>query len=185
MRGAHLTTILLAGIRRTALSPALQSQARAEFDFSIKREEKEYRAPRTSVGRETRPAGAAGCSSTIGESLMAAPRIARQTWWRDYNRYLHSRRWQFSRWLALMRDGHRCRRCGRKGRRGNPLQVHHVSYQTYNATGRSRLRDLKTLCLRCHDTQHGRGDAHQRYGLVTDWVVILALLYLWLAFYGC
>jgi HNH endonuclease len=144
-----------------------------------------YRAPHQGAIRETRPAGAAGCSSTIGEGLMAALRIARQTWWRDYNRYLHSRRWQFSRWLTLIRDGHRCRHCGRRRRRGNPLQVHHVSYKTYNATGRSRLRDLKTLCLRCHDAQHGREGAHQRYGLVADWVVILALLYLWLAFYGC
>jgi len=116
---------------------------------------------------------------------MAAPRIARQAWWRDYHRYLHGRRWQFSRWLALMRDGYRCRHCGRRGRRGNPLQVHHVSYKSYNASGRSRLRDLKTLCLRCHRAQHGRGGTHQRYGLVADWVVVLALLYLWLAFYGC
>ena len=115
---------------------------------------------------------------------MAAPRIARQTWWRDYNRYLRSRRWRFSRWLALMRDGHRCRHCGRRGRRGNPLQVHHVSYETYNATGRSRLRDLKTLCLRCHDAQHNRGISNQRHSLVADWVVVLALLYLWLAFHG-
>jgi 5-methylcytosine-specific restriction endonuclease McrA len=110
---------------------------------------------------------------------------SQQAWWRDYNRYLRSWRWQFTRWLALVRDGHRCRRCGAWGRRGNRLQVHHISYKAYNATGRSRLRDLRTLCSRCHEAEHGRGATNRRYGLVADWVVVLAMLYLWLAFHGC
>lgn len=32
----------------------------------------------------------------------------------------------------------------------NPLQAHHLSYDAYNATGRTRLADLETLCRRCH-----------------------------------
>ena len=111
--------------------------------------------------------------------------VSRQTWWREYNRYLRSWRWQFTRWLALVRDGYRCRRCGVRARRGNPLQVHHLSYETYNSTGRSRLQDVQTLCLRCHQAEHRRRTVKRRHGLVADWVVFLAMLYLWLAFHRC
>jgi 5-methylcytosine-specific restriction endonuclease McrA len=101
-------------------------------------------------------------------------------WWRQYDRYLNSRDWQRTRKAVLKRDGYRCRRCGTRGSRRNPLQANHLSYAIYNATGRTPLRDLETLCRRCHQSVTGRRfKNHYRRRTKERWVwliIIAALL---------
>jgi len=79
-----------------------------------------------------------------------------RSWWRRYEAYLAGAEWQRIRARALRRDGHRCTRCGRKRSWSNPLQANHKSYRAYNATGKTPLRDLETLCRRCHERATGR-----------------------------
>jgi 5-methylcytosine-specific restriction endonuclease McrA len=77
-------------------------------------------------------------------------------WWRRYNRYLNSQGWQLAREAAFRRDGYRCRRCGTRGGPFNPLQANHLSYSAYNATGRTPVTDLETVCRGCHQVITGR-----------------------------
>jgi 5-methylcytosine-specific restriction endonuclease McrA len=83
---------------------------------------------------------------------MEAGAMARadRQWWNRYNRYLNSQGWQLTREACFKRDGYRCRRCGVRGSPLNPLQADHLTYQNYNATGRTPIGDLRTLCRLCH-----------------------------------
>jgi hypothetical protein len=53
--------------------------------------------------------------------------------------------WRLAREAALERDGHRCTNCGREDR----LHVHHVGDPDCHELG-----NLRTLCERCHRTEH-------------------------------
>jgi 5-methylcytosine-specific restriction endonuclease McrA len=104
-------------------------------------------------------------------------------WWREYQRYLASRKWRAVRQAALRRDRYRCQRCGTRGSRGNPLQADHISYDTYNAFGYTRLKDLRTLCKRCHEKKTGRrfgyGDrrSFRRFvDQIVGWIVIATIV---------
>jgi 5-methylcytosine-specific restriction enzyme A len=103
--------------------------------------------------------------------------FAERRWWRKYDRYLNNRDWRRTRKAALKRDGYRCQQCGRRGSRRNPLQADHRSYAAYNATGRTPIEDLKTLCKRCHQRKTGRrfkNDYRRANGLL-GWVIIIAI----------
>jgi 5-methylcytosine-specific restriction endonuclease McrA len=101
---------------------------------------------------------------------------SQRRWWRKYNRYLNSRDWQRTRKAALKRDRYRCQKCGTRGDRRNPLQANHLSYKAYNATGRTPLGDLETLCRRCHQKVTGRRFKKRRGGnQFLRWVIITAI----------
>jgi HNH endonuclease len=103
---------------------------------------------------------------------------ASRRWWKKYNRYLNSRDWQRTRKAALKRDRYRCRRCGTGGSPRNPLQANHLSYDVYNANGRTPLADLETLCRRCHQKLTGRRfkNRHQRSQQPLGWIILLAAI---------
>ena len=66
---------------------------------------------------------------------------------RQYNDYLSSDQWRFTRKKALSRSEHKCEYCGSTER----LQVHHLSYKHI---GRERPEDLIVLCGSCHTKIH-------------------------------
>lgn len=61
-----------------------------------------------------------------------------------YNKYLKSPQWAAKRELYFKSFGKYCKACGTT--RG-PIQLHHL---TYDRLGRERLRDLISLCAKCH-----------------------------------
>lgn len=68
-----------------------------------------------------------------------------------YREYLRSEHWAGLRAEALARDREKCCRCGSV----EWLQVHHLCYR-----GRyedSLLKDLETVCRKCHRKEHGLG----------------------------
>jgi 5-methylcytosine-specific restriction endonuclease McrA len=79
-----------------------------------------------------------------------------------YIRYLHTTAWRDKRAQVLTRDRYQCRWCGSVRR----LQVHH---KRYTNLGHEPLRDLVTLCARCH----GVADRLRRFrgsmGRVARW----------------
>ena len=59
--------------------------------------------------------------------------------------------WKRARAAARERDGYRCRGCGKAGR----LEVHHI--QPLRRGGEPfDLKNLQTLCRRCHVKAHAR-----------------------------
>jgi hypothetical protein len=96
--------------------------------------------------------------------MTSADRI----WWKRYSRYLNSEGWQLVREAAFRRDGYRYRRCGGGNSPFNPLQANHLSYDAYNATGRTPVSDLETLCRSCHQTITGR-KFQRTFGLWRWW----------------
>jgi 5-methylcytosine-specific restriction endonuclease McrA len=74
--------------------------------------------------------------------------------------YYRTPAWWAIRKEALKRDSYRCQECGRGHKDDDPrlkpgrrvvLEVHHLTYKRF---GHERLEDLKTLCRRCHATEH-------------------------------
>jgi len=68
-----------------------------------------------------------------------------------YREYLKSDHWKKLRNQAIARDGGKCVTCGDT----TWLQVHHKIYRGFYQN--SLLRDLETLCRKCHRIQHGLG----------------------------
>lgn len=64
-----------------------------------------------------------------------------------YQAYLGSSVWKQKRKACLHRDRHRCRNCGTT----ENLQIHHIKYSKW---GTEKLKDLITLCSKCHFTFH-------------------------------
>ena len=148
--GAFLTALPFAALWAVT---ALASRSRARQARHARRF---YEGP--ALDRE--PAGSARLRATVLGPLLAplcrlipayhitsGPRGS-TSWWRNYSRYLVTRRWQARRRLVLMRDGGRCRRCGRRGN-----QVHHL---TYERVGHEHLDDLVLLCGPCHAAADAR-----------------------------
>lgn len=71
-----------------------------------------------------------------------------------YRFYLLSPRWMVLRWLCKTRDLWMCRCCFST----QNLQAHHKSYRYRGAPGIAglllELRDLITLCDKCHGKEH-------------------------------
>ena len=75
---------------------------------------------------------------------------------RAYNKYLQSPEWEAKRQAVLKRDEYKCVKCGSQ----DELQVHHLTYDhVYNEP----LKDLITLCKKCHYKTHHK---RRRYGKV-------------------
>lgn len=72
--------------------------------------------------------------------------VADHLWWHRYRRYLRSPHWLALRHTVLRRDGFKCTLCGS----GLHLEVDHLSYITYNRTGKSQAEECRTLCRQCH-----------------------------------
>jgi 5-methylcytosine-specific restriction endonuclease McrA len=68
----------------------------------------------------------------------------------SYKEFLKSAEWRAIRKKRIAHDGGRCLLC----RSPNKLEVHHLTYR--RAGGRESIRDLVTLCERCHAKQHNR-----------------------------
>jgi len=66
-----------------------------------------------------------------------------------YQEYLKSEHWALLRAKALHRDKNRCQECKTTKR----LHVHHLKYRLRFED--SVLEDLKTLCFKCHEKEHG------------------------------
>lgn len=66
-----------------------------------------------------------------------------------YEKHIASPYWKAVRSLALIRDKRKCKRCGAR----RLLHVHHISYKHL---GKEHLymKDLITLCKKCHDKEH-------------------------------
>ena len=56
----------------------------------------------------------------------------------------------------LTRDRWQCQNCGRK----NHLEVHHKEFRSHG--GEDREDNLITLCIDCHDFEHGRPRSQSR-----------------------
>ena len=72
---------------------------------------------------------------------------ARERFKAKYHAYLLSDEWRNRRACRAYMDGHRCLKCGST----ENLETHHV---TYERLFRERMRDLITLCHKCHDKYH-------------------------------
>lgn len=66
--------------------------------------------------------------------------------------YLHSDQWEKIRRMIWHRDDGCCVACGNSGRIYQ-VDVHH---DTYARIGDENLEDLRLLCRRCHQKEHGR-----------------------------
>ena len=74
-------------------------------------------------------------------------------WRYTYNKYLCSEEWQSIRSRRMQIDNCRCTKCGQPDDYVT-LQVHHLTYK--NVGDENIVDDLVTLCIDCHQEQHGR-----------------------------
>lgn len=68
---------------------------------------------------------------------------------------LKTKKWKSIREQCIQRDGGKCRKCGRVAK-----QVHHII--PYNKGGEDKLKNLVTLCKRCHNIAD---NLYFKYGL--------------------
>lgn len=87
-------------------------------------------------------------------------------WWEDYNLYLSSMEWRLLRRRILDRDRDRCQGCLTK----QGVEVHHLSYEMYNATGHSMAFECVTLCRECHDRIHPHMKETRRKITTASWM---------------
>lgn len=71
-----------------------------------------------------------------------------------YYKYLRTPSWCNKRELVFRRDRWTCVKCERRHDQKH-LRCHHL---TYERVGREMMEDLVTLCGRCHNEIHGRGE---------------------------
>jgi 5-methylcytosine-specific restriction endonuclease McrA len=74
-------------------------------------------------------------------------------WRYTYNAYLNSSEWKEKRAERLAIDSWHCSNCD-KHESEVTLQVHHLTYK--NVGDENVVDDLVTLCIDCHQKQHGR-----------------------------
>lgn len=82
--------------------------------------------------------------------------IRRRNWKELYDVYLASMQWKEKRTERLAIDCWRCTNCGDSDTHAT-LQVHHLTYK--NVGDENVVDDLVTLCIDCHQKQHGRSFA--------------------------
>lgn len=67
-----------------------------------------------------------------------------------YNRYMNSYTWKLKRANRLAIDNYECQKCGSK----KNLHVHHKTYKRF---GNEKMKDLATVCQKCHAKIHKGG----------------------------
>jgi len=77
----------------------------------------------------------------------------KSNWWNLYNVYLRSEEWKNISLRRIEFDGYTCTECGNHGD-DIILQAHHLTYR--NVGDENIVDDLVTLCIDCHQEQHGR-----------------------------
>jgi len=93
--------------------------------------------------------------------LFKKKKLTNKEWWRKYNLYLKSKKWEKKRQKVLKRDKHRCRHRGWIFRceETKGLQVHHINYKTvFNED----LKSLITYCTEHHKQVHLKKDRLKR-----------------------
>jgi len=65
----------------------------------------------------------------------------------EYSEYLSTSKWAWYRSKILKRDNHKCTECNSS----ENLNVHHL---TYRNLGCEQMKDLITLCRKCHKEAH-------------------------------
>jgi 5-methylcytosine-specific restriction endonuclease McrA len=79
-----------------------------------------------------------------------------QEWWRAYNAYLLTDRWNQRRSVVMRRSNGICEGCGTR----QAVQVHHLRYPQGCLPGseqwlaQEKLWDLQATCRECHDDVH-------------------------------
>lgn len=74
----------------------------------------------------------------------------------DKRRFYKSTPWKHKRLEALERDNYECQECKRQGRYHKGEQVHHIKEIYHHPEMALELDNLETLCIRCHNAEHGR-----------------------------
>ena len=87
-------------------------------------------------------------------------------WWDDYNLYLASMEWRMLRRRILERDKDCCQGCLKT----QGVEVHHLSYEMYNATGHSMAFECVTLCRECHERIHPHMKEARRRITTASWL---------------
>jgi hypothetical protein len=84
----------------------------------------------------------------------------------EYRAFMDSPQWRRQRGRILRRDAWHCQHCGAGGRTGagRGLEVHHRWYS--QPISRTPDEALVTLCLKCHQQEHGGGAG---WGATPDW----------------
>lgn len=73
-------------------------------------------------------------------------------WDNEYQQHLASWEWDEIREKVLRRADYQCEGCWE-----NPAtQVHHLTYSTYNKTGKELMFELVALCHYCHELVHSK-----------------------------
>jgi hypothetical protein len=71
----------------------------------------------------------------------------RESWMKEYGKYLSSPEWRQKRELVLKRDNYKCQCC----LTGLATQVHHKSYEFVDLSGSEPCFDLVAICWPCHE----------------------------------
>lgn len=71
----------------------------------------------------------------------------RESWMKEYSKYLSSPEWRAKRELVLKRDNYKCQCC----LSGLATQVHHRSYEFVDLAGNEPCFDLVAICGPCHE----------------------------------
>jgi len=68
-----------------------------------------------------------------------------------YDNHINSKEWRITRLTRLELDNYRCVSCGRYVK--EKFNCHHL---TYKRLGKEKLKDVVTLCVPCHQKEHGK-----------------------------
>lgn len=74
----------------------------------------------------------------------------------DYDTYLHTNHWRLLRERLYLKYGKTCQRCHKFTK---VYQLHHL---TYERIGHERDKDLRLVCIKCHEQLHKQKDAKKK-----------------------
>jgi 5-methylcytosine-specific restriction endonuclease McrA len=84
---------------------------------------------------------------SFGRVIFARHETDRETWKRNYDRYIASNPWKIKSSEAKIKAGNKCQLCNSDGE----LHTHH---RTYENLGGEKDGDLIVLCQNCHEKFH-------------------------------
>jgi hypothetical protein len=133
---------LLAGCTRSEFGQ--YRRAVKEID-TIKRQIKQYRG-----GKEWKDRGREVRLLLAGHVLHQVIRKLKSSWRGAYLDHIASTKWKAFRREILAERSRKCEDCG-SGGNGRALHVHHL---TYERMGHELPRDVRLLCVPCHEMRH-------------------------------